>query len=128
MEVAYQTISDVNCTCCHTEMEVAYQTNYLRRAQTIAHAATLRWKLPIKLTISPNHVIPTPRKPIPTLTLLHHTPGRVAPRESILSRRYNDLKKSNRYFTTREKKEETAKESLEVRHSGKAEETGNQPD
>ena len=44
---------------------------YLRdgSAQTILYAATLRWKLQIKLSTSPSHSILTPGWPAPALTL-----------------------------------------------------------
>ena len=37
-------------------------------AQTIVHAATLRYKVQIKLTISPSHSMLTPGQPVPLLT------------------------------------------------------------
>ena len=47
-------------------------------AQTVAHAATLRWKLQIKLSTSPSHSILTPGWPVPVLTLYCQALGRVA--------------------------------------------------
>ena len=38
-------------------------------AQTIIRAATLKWKLQIKLSASPCHSILTPSQPVPALTL-----------------------------------------------------------
>ena len=53
---------------------------YLRdgSAQTILHAATLRLKLQIKVSISPSHSMLTLGQPVPLLTLLCQAPGRVA--------------------------------------------------
>ena len=53
---------------------------YLRdgSAQSIVRAATLRYKLQTKLSISPNHSILTPGRPVPALTLERQAPGRVA--------------------------------------------------
>ena len=48
-------ICEDNCTCCHTEI-----------------------KLQIKLSVSPNHSILTPGRPVPALTLKRQAPGRVA--------------------------------------------------
>ena len=50
---------------------------YLRdgSAQISVHAATLRKKLQIKLSISPNHSILTLGQPVPALTLSHQAPG-----------------------------------------------------
>ena len=54
---------------------VAYRPSnmrvYLRdgSAQTSLRAATLRYKLQIKLSISPSHSILTPGRPVPVLTL-----------------------------------------------------------
>ena len=47
-------------------------------AQTILRAATLRWKLQIKLSISPSDSILTPGRPVPALTLSRQAPGKVA--------------------------------------------------
>ena len=47
-------------------------------AQTSVHAATLRQKLQIKLSLSPSHSILTPHQPVPVLTLWCQAPGRVA--------------------------------------------------
>ena len=47
-------------------------------AQTSLRAATLRWKLWIKLSTSPSHSILTPGRPVPVPTLYHQVPGRVA--------------------------------------------------
>ena len=53
---------------------------YLRdgSAKTIVRAATLRYKLQIKLSTSPSHSILTPGRPVPALTLKRQAPGRVA--------------------------------------------------
>ena len=53
---------------------------YLRDGspQTVLRAATLRWKLQIKLSISPSHSILTPGQPVQALTLYRRAPGRVA--------------------------------------------------
>ena len=47
-------------------------------------AATLRYKLQTKLSISPSHSMLTPGQPVPALTLLHQAPGRVATGVPIL--------------------------------------------
>ena len=47
-------------------------------AQTMLRAATLRYKLHIKLSTSPSHSILTPGRPVPALTLQCQMPGRVA--------------------------------------------------
>ena len=53
---------------------------YLRdgSAQTNLRGATMRQKLQIKLSTSPNHSILTPGQPVPVLTLWHQVPCRVA--------------------------------------------------
>ena len=54
---------------------------YLRdpSAHTIVHAATLRYKLQLKVSFSPCHSVLTADQPIPALTLHYQAPGRVAP-------------------------------------------------
>ena len=49
-----------------------------RSAQTILHAATLRQKLQIQLSISPSHNILTLGQPVLALTLHRQAHGRVA--------------------------------------------------
>ena len=53
---------------------------YLRNgsAQTIGCAATLRWKLQIKISISPSLSVLTPGQAVPSLTLYRQTRGRAA--------------------------------------------------
>ena len=53
---------------------------YLRdgSAKTILRAATLRYKLQTKLSISPSDTLLTPGQPVPALTLKRQAPGRVA--------------------------------------------------
>ena len=53
-------------------------------AQTSVPAATLRYKLQIKLPISPSHSILTPGQPVPPLTLQLPVPDRVATGVPIL--------------------------------------------
>ena len=53
-------------------------------AKTSLHAATLRQKLQIKLSISPSHGIPTSGQPVPEPTLQRQAPGRVATGVPIL--------------------------------------------
>ena len=59
---------------------LTYQLLYLRDgpAQTSVHAATLRWNLQIKLSVSPSHSILTPGQLVPSLTLYCHASCRVA--------------------------------------------------
>ena len=45
---------------------------------------TLRWKLQIKLAISPSHRILKPGQPVPALTLQRQAPGRIAFRVPII--------------------------------------------
>ena len=52
--------------------------------QIILRAATLRYKLQTKLSISPSHSILTPGQPVPALTLQHQAPGRVVTGVPIL--------------------------------------------
>ena len=47
-----------------------------RSAQTTAHAATLRQKMQIKLSISPSHSILILSWQVPVLTLKRHAPGK----------------------------------------------------
>ena len=47
-------------------------------AQTSVRAATLRYKLQIKFSISPSHSIQAPGQPVPALTLYRQAPDRVA--------------------------------------------------
>ena len=49
-----------------------------RSAQTTLRAATLRWKVQVKLAIPPRHGILTPGQPVPALILQRQAPGRVA--------------------------------------------------
>ena len=61
---------------------------------SILHAATLRYKLHIKLCTSPSHSILTPDWPVPALTLYHQLPGRVATGELFcLNHWYNLTRK-----------------------------------
>ena len=59
---------------------------YLRdgSAQTILRAATLRWKLQTKVSISPSQSILTPGRQVLALTLQRQAPGRVATGVPIL--------------------------------------------
>ena len=59
---------------------------YLRdgSAQTILHAATLRQKLQIKVSISASHSLLIPGQPVPVLTLYRQAPDRVATGVPIL--------------------------------------------
>ena len=68
------------CGCALVTQRPTNMLVYLRdgSAQIIAHAATLRWKLQIKRSISPSHSILAPGQPVPALTLYLHAPGRVA--------------------------------------------------
>ena len=47
-------------------------------AQAIISANTLKYKLRVKLAISPSHYILTPGRPVPALTPKRQRPGRVA--------------------------------------------------
>ena len=53
-------------------------------AQTPVRAATLRWKLRIKLASLPSRSIQTPGQPVPALTLQCRAHGRVVTRAPIL--------------------------------------------
>ena len=52
---------------CRPSNMLVYPSN--GSAQTILRAATLTWKLQIKLSTSPSHSILTPGRPVPALTL-----------------------------------------------------------
>ena len=81
---------------------------YLRNgsAQTSVRAATLRYKLQVKLSTSPSHTILTLGQPFPTLTLQRQAPGRVA--------RCNAYFLSHWYDST-QKKFSTAQAGIEPR-------------
>ena len=68
---------------------------YLRdgSAQTILHAATLRQKLYIKLSILPSHSILTPGRPVPVLTLQCQAPGKATAEAPFLSHWYDSTRK-----------------------------------
>ena len=55
----------VGCLMSHQHAFVSQR----RIAQTMARAATLRWKLHIKICTSPSHSMLTPGQPTPVLTL-----------------------------------------------------------
>ena len=54
-----------------------------RSAQTVVRAATLRYKLQIKLAFSPDHDALTLGRPVLAQTLYRQAPGRVAPTVSV---------------------------------------------
>ena len=82
---------------------------YLRdaSAQTVVCAATLRWKLQIKLSVSPHHSILTPGKPVSALILYRQATGRAAPEIPVkLLVRFNlSKKKKKKKKNPRQKRE-----------------------